>query len=265
MRNARTPLLLALVAAAPVGARAADPPPPPLDCVGNGPSWRLDLNGERARLVLPPGRSVTLEGRLTTDEATRSFGWRGRAAGGAPRDVVVFLKEEACTDLSAGELPFGARVSLPDGRFLTGCCRRSSPDEPAEEEEPGPVPLPAPTPAPASGDWISSLSTFLPAISACVRESRRAEAVVFASARPDKTVHLVLRLPGPRYADCLLPPGRDPARVSLRPREATLSGEEQAGLFTLPPHEAPSEACFRSQLVHDEQGRRIGWVTRKGC
>jgi hypothetical protein len=226
----------------------------------------MDMNGGRARLSMPPARSLALEGRVSADDPAKAFGWRGRATGGAGKDVVAFVHEETCTDASAVEYPFAVRVSLPDGRFLSGCCRRAATGAELEPEaEPTPTPSPVPTPAPASGDWISGLGTFLPSIDACIQESRRTEAIVFAGVRPDKTVHLVLRLPGPRYADCHLPPGRGPAKVTLRPREAVLSGDEQAGLLTLLPHEAPSEPCFRSQLVYDEHGRRFGWVSLKGC
>src|SRR5262249_33539228 len=153
-------------------------------------------------------------------------GWRGRATakGG---DLVAFVDEATCTDALGETVPFSVRVSLPDGRFVSGCCRR--PDAgPAEEPEavPGPPPSPAPTPAPARGAWISSLVPFMPAIKACVQETSRAEAVVFAAVTPDKAAHVVMRLPGSRYADCELPPGRGPTKVSLRPRDATTSPEE---------------------------------------
>jgi hypothetical protein len=158
------------------------------------------------------------------------------------------------------------QISLPDGRFLSGCCHVATGDVTAEAPpDAGPAPRPAPTPAPARGDWISSVTTFLPAIAACLAESRRAEAVLFAAVRPDHTVHLVLRLPEARYADCVLPPGRGPIKVTIRPRSATLSPPEGAALLTLLPHEPPIGGCFRSQVVFDDQGRRLGWATFKEC
>ena len=48
--------------------------------------------------------------------------WRGSPAAG--RDLVVWLQDSTCTDnMSGSQLPVTARVSLPDGRFLSGCCR----------------------------------------------------------------------------------------------------------------------------------------------
>jgi len=266
MREGKPSLVAALLAAAPLTAIAAEAPPPPLVCSGSGPSWRLNLDGRRARFLLPPAQSLSLVGRISSSDHTKNYGWRGRATGSKAGDVVAFVKEETCTDISAVEHPFGVSVSLPDGRFLSGCCRRTAPGtEPEPEAKAKATPSPAPTPAPALGDWISSLVTFFPSINACVQESRRTEAIVFAAVKPDKTVHLVLRLPGQRYADCDLPPGRGPAKVTLRPKGAAPFAEEQAALLTLLPHEAPSGGCFRSQLVLDEQGRRFGWISLKTC
>ena len=199
-------------------------------------------------------------------DAPKAHGWRGRPSGGKGGEVVAFVTETTCTDTVRGEQPFDVRLSLSDGRFLAGCCRlggRTAEVEPKAEARP--TPTPAPTPAPSSGDWTASLITFLPSIKLCVRERPQTEAVVFAAARPDKGVHLVLRLPDERYADCELPPGRGAARLKLRPKGAALADEEQAALLTLLPHAAPSGGCFRSQLANDEQGNPYGWISRKGC
>lgn len=263
------PWISSLVVAVLVPTPQADvvrPAPSAFACFGNGTSWRLSLVENRAWLWLPPGRALALEGRFSIDDPG-SFGWRGRAAAGDGRDLVAFVREAACADASAEGHPFSVRVSLPDGRFVSGCCRRSA-EAPAEEPESEPrrAPLPAPTPAPGLGDWISSLSTFFPAMKECVQERSKTEAVVFAAVKPDKTTHLVLRLAGGRYADCVFPPGRGPAKISLRPRDAPSSPEERAAVLTLlhagPP---PMEPCFRPQLVFDDQGQRLGWGSLNGC
>ena len=266
MRELRLSLVVAVLLSAPLVAIAADAPPPPLVCSGSGPSWRLNLDGRRARLSIPPAQSLSLAGRFSSPGQAKNYGWRGRTAGGKGADVVAFLAEQTCTDVSAVEHPFAVSVSLPDGRLLSGCCRRNAPGTaPEPQAEAKSTPSPAPTPAPALGAWISSLVTFFPSIDACVQESPGTEAIVFAAAQPDKTVHLVLRLPGQRYADCHLPPGRGPAKVTLRPKGDAPSAEEQAALLTLLPHEAPSGGCFRTQLAFDEQGRRFGWISLKTC
>ena len=83
---------------------------------------------------------------------------------GAGGEVVAFVSEAACRDAATDETrPFTVRVSLPDGRFLAGCCRLATEPGAGEPKEPGPLPLPAPTPAPSTGDWTASLVTFFPA------------------------------------------------------------------------------------------------------
>lgn len=185
---------------------------------------------------------------------------------GGGRDLVAFVSEAVCTTAALEEQPFSVRVSLPDGRFVSGCCQRVG-EAPAARSRPEPLPLPspAPTPAPSFGDWISSLATFRPAIKECLGTGLDAEAVVFAAIKPDKTTHLVLRLPEDRYADCLLPPGRGPAKITLRPRDAPRSPEEQAAMLSLLATPPPMEPCYRPQAVLDEQGRRLGWIALKGC
>ncbi len=265
MRLWSSSLVLAMLVPAPQ-VEVTRPAPLSLACSGTGPSWRLSLDGDRAWLWLSPGRALALEGRFSTDEPG-SYGWRGRAVARDGQDLVAFVSTATCTDASGEEAPLSVRLSLPDGRFVSGCCRRSA-EALVGEPEPEPVPTPsaAPTPAPALGDWISSLVTFLPAIRECVQVRSRTEAVVFAAVKPDKTAHLVLRLPEGRYADCHLPPGRGPAKVTLRPRNAPSPPEERAAVLTLLRTGPPaSEPCYRPQAVLDDQGRRLGWVSVRGC
>jgi hypothetical protein len=256
-------LVVALLAQAPP-AETPKPAPAALTCAGEGTAWRLVLADTQARLSLPPARPTSLEGRLSIGDAG-SYAWRGHAEGSGARDLVVFVSETTCADASGEEFPFSARLSLPDGRFVSGCCRPTT--EGAEEpgEGAGARPSPAPTPAPALGDWISSVATYYPAIKECVQERSRAEAVVFAAIEPDKTTHLVLRLAGDRYADCRLPPGRGPAKVTLRPRDAPRPAEEQAAMLSLLSTPPPMEPCYRPQPVYDDKGERMGWAALKGC
>ncbi len=240
------------------------PAPAVLSCSGLSEDWSLLLSGNRGQLSVASAREARFEGRFSTDESA-TFGWRGRAIGEGG-DLVVFVREAACSTASGEEQPLSVNVSLPDGRFVAGCCRRPG-DVPADESAARPRrrPSPAPTPAPSLGDWISSLSTFYPAIKECVTERNPAEAVVFAAIRPDKTTHLVLRLPEDRYADCLLPPGRGPAKIVVRPRDAPRSAEEQAAMLSLLPTPPAMEPCYRPQAVFDGNGDRVGWISLKGC
>jgi heat shock protein HslJ len=95
---------------------------PSLICFGNEPSWSVDLTTPgTARLTVPGEESVTYQGRPATLPVLGETMWRGSAAG---LDLVVFLRDEACSDgMSDIQHPVSARVSLADGRFFVGCCR----------------------------------------------------------------------------------------------------------------------------------------------
>jgi len=112
--------LLALLAALPAGAAG-----PQLVCFGNEPSWSLEF-GEpgTARLALPERAPLEYRGGETRLEPLKERAWRGKPANGRSGDLVAFLRESACSDgMSDTKHPVTARVSLPGGRFLAGCCR----------------------------------------------------------------------------------------------------------------------------------------------
>ena len=72
-------------------------------------------------MTLPDVAPVEYQGKETRNEPLNERLWRGTAAGG---DLVVFLRDAACSDgMSDVTHPVIARVSLPAGGFLAGCCR----------------------------------------------------------------------------------------------------------------------------------------------
>jgi heat shock protein HslJ len=95
----------------------------PLICFGNEPSWSVDLTEPGlARFATPDQEAVTYRGVATRHAFLPETLWRGSPAAG--RDLVVWLQDSTCTDnMSGSKLPVTARVSTPDGRFLSGCCR----------------------------------------------------------------------------------------------------------------------------------------------
>ncbi len=98
---------------------------PRLVCFGNEPSWslRFDAPG-RATLAFPDGKPVEYRGRETRLDFLKERAWRGTPAGDPKAVVVAFLREATCSDtMSDTAHPLSARVSLPDGRLLAGCCR----------------------------------------------------------------------------------------------------------------------------------------------
>jgi heat shock protein HslJ len=99
----------------------------PLICFGNEPFWRVTFpEPGRAQFTTPDDPPTDYQGTETRNEPLRERLWRGRAAAGG--DLVVFLREGACSDgMSDDTHPFSARVSTPDGEFYTGCCRVPAP------------------------------------------------------------------------------------------------------------------------------------------
>jgi heat shock protein HslJ len=118
--------VIALVLAGGLSAGAQDPP---LLCFGNEPSWCLSLEKPGvARLTIPDEPVAEFQGTGTRLEHLRERVWRGRPTGGTGADLVAFLRESDCSDgMSDVKHPVVARVSLPDGRFLAGCCRITAP------------------------------------------------------------------------------------------------------------------------------------------
>jgi uncharacterized membrane protein len=116
-----------------VSSLAAAAEDPPLMCFGNEPSWGLALETpDTARLMLPDQPPAEYEGTGTRSDILRERIWRGKLRGGAGGDLVAFLRESQCSDgMSDVKHPVVARVSLPDGRFLAGCCRITAPRAPA--------------------------------------------------------------------------------------------------------------------------------------
>jgi heat shock protein HslJ len=112
---------LAWVASA-VAAFASEPR---LICFGNEPSWSLQFNEQgRVRLMGPDQKAIDIRGHTTHLDTLNEQAWRGRTTAGKSGDVVAFLRESACSDgMSDTKHPVTARVSLPDGRLLAGCCR----------------------------------------------------------------------------------------------------------------------------------------------
>jgi len=98
---------------------------PRLTCFGNEPSWSLRFDGGgRATLAFPDGKPVEYRGRETRLDFLKERAWRGTPAGDRTAVLVAFLREAPCSDtMSDIAHPLSARVSLPDGRLLAGCCR----------------------------------------------------------------------------------------------------------------------------------------------
>ena len=114
-------LVLSLACSLPAAAAEASS----LICFGNEPSWSLSFTAHgAARLELPDQGAVDYRGRETRLEAPKERAWRGRPTSGRAGELVAFLTDATCSDgMSEVQHPVTARVSLPNGRLLVGCCR----------------------------------------------------------------------------------------------------------------------------------------------
>jgi len=117
--------LAALLLASAFHALPAAAAEPRLVCFGNEPSWSLRFDGGgKATLAFPDGKPVEYRGRETRLDFLKERAWRGTPEKDAKAVLVAFLREAACSDtMSDATHPLSARVSLPDGRLLAGCCR----------------------------------------------------------------------------------------------------------------------------------------------
>ena len=72
---------------------------PSLMCFGNEPSWSIALvEPGKAQLTLLDQPSVEFRGASSRIEPLRERIWRGQAAAGSAGELVVFLREEECSD-----------------------------------------------------------------------------------------------------------------------------------------------------------------------
>ena len=227
-------LSLLLVLAALAVARASAAEPPPLVCYGNEPTWRLDLAGAGARLAPSGEEEKDYAGRYTSLDPLKVHAWRGRAAPGTGGEIVSILSEESCNDgMSDQRRPYSARVSLPDGRLLVGCCRLATVWSTTQANKKAQAP-----PSAASAPTAAAPAAGAPAP--------------------------VLRLPGKVYADCEVGPAGT-AKLTRRAKDKPLLPEEQAVVLTLFPGAPPREPCYKNDPALDSEGYPFGWISRKGC
>lgn len=91
-------------------------------CLGLEPSWRLDISGTAAQHRAGEAAPTALTGILSTYISRKLALWRGSSGDG--RDLVLVMREEACSDTASDtQYTFSAALSLPGGTLLHGCCR----------------------------------------------------------------------------------------------------------------------------------------------
>jgi heat shock protein HslJ len=124
-----------------------------LVCFGSEPSWSVVFEGGRtARLTFLAQAAVEYEGSETRLDVLRERMWRGAPTSAAGGDLVLFLQDADCSDgMSDQTHPVVARVSLPDGRMLAGCCRIPAGAAEAAGAAPAPAAAAPAAPAPIEG------------------------------------------------------------------------------------------------------------------
>lgn len=99
----------------------------PLICFGTEPQWGVEmLEPGVARFSTPDKAVVEYRGAATRVEHLGETLWRGTDASGD--ELIALLRESSCSDnMSDTQHPVTARVLLPGGGFLAGCCRVAEP------------------------------------------------------------------------------------------------------------------------------------------
>ena len=110
-------VLWIIVSVIPAGAQS-------LICFGNEPNWSISFNApNRARVAVSGAAPREFRGRETRNDFLLERVWRGSATPRG-RELVLFIREAACSDGMSDKMhPMFARASMPNGSFLTGCCR----------------------------------------------------------------------------------------------------------------------------------------------
>jgi heat shock protein HslJ len=106
------------------GGPAQAAPSEPVICFGNEPSWSLAIAvPDKAKLTAPDAAPTDYTGATTEIAALHERIWRGEPAGGGGT-LVAFIRQAKCSDGMSDVIhPYSARVSLPSGKALVGCCR----------------------------------------------------------------------------------------------------------------------------------------------
>jgi hypothetical protein len=248
---------LAALLAAPLPALAE-----PLVCTGNEPFWRLDIDGSRGQWWWVDGTAQGavaegVPGRLDLGGESLT-GWRGPVTVPIAGELVAIVESGACQDTMADQrFPMTARLSMPDGRLLAGCCRTAG--------GPAQVPIGALMDRPAE-DWSRHLAELLPVIEACYP-------LVSGAARVTKAWPMNRGMAGTRIEsadgrrwDCIAPlagNGIDSLR-SLESAEPALPGE---GLPVFVPGSVAVEpqGCSRFEQVVEPDGQVRGWLSVGRC
>ncbi|MSQ59958.1 MAG: hypothetical protein EXR36_10040 [Betaproteobacteria bacterium] len=109
-----------------VSAAVPAPDPALIACRGDGASWAMEMGASSARLHTDgPGTAQMLSGKLSVVPEQKTYTWRGSVTPDGAEVVALVLESACALDGSRARFPLVARVSLPGGNLLAGCCQRT--------------------------------------------------------------------------------------------------------------------------------------------
>jgi uncharacterized membrane protein len=271
-------------------------------CRGSEPAWSLVIDHDTARyLALQDGepQAVPLKGKLkvTGEGRTPDVDWRGKSADGGSYKVLI--QEQACADTMADAsadrttFAYRARLTLPNGKLVQGCCNAGL--ETVAQAQPAPAPAPAALPGAAArldppkleqavatnldqapvaqlfakrpDDWSRFLLELKPAIDACLDRTPGGAAYVTKAWPMNRgLVGVRTRNGGAGWFDCVAGyDGRSVQRFAPVTADAGPVQGEGNVLYT-PIAGVPLQGkCWRQERVVDGGGTPLGWLSSNGC
>jgi len=249
------------------------------ECRGNEPFWQLKINGDVAEYSRFTGTPATkphaLSGTLKSLAYLRPplFVWRGQSVD-ASGDVVAFIENRKCLDTMSDQegqskFDYTARISMPDGEVLFGCCnarRDEGRNEKFGTQKRQSLPV-ADIDAMTPALWPRYLFDLLPAIRNCIDRTPGTSKWV-TKAWPMNKGMAGVRTGNPHNGkwECIAEQESGDISIfkALPPNVVHLPGEGMI-IFTPVDQQPPEGECFEHERVLDTEGELVGWLSYNTC
>lgn len=243
-------------------------------CQGNEPFWNIEIVDGRATYtaLAEPEGPRDFGGELTqiSGETPQSWEWRGFDSPKMGPELIVSIIEQTCLDTMSDETPpfsHRARVTLPEGEVLTGCCRTTKAEKPARAGlDLTALPV-ADLASKPPEDWSRRLLELMPGIEACVLEVSGSAPHV-TKAWPLDHEMIGVRLgngEGGRF-ECIFDAGAGMiARFESLPGTAERLPGEHRVIFSPAAQYPMAGGCYEHERAIDESGELVGWLSYDVC